>query len=284
MARLEGILRRRSRPRSASTVSAACIAAALAAPLAACNQHAAQAHGDQVVVRVNDHEITRGELKVAADMVGTDTNTLVESLIDEELFVQQALASNLDRDPTIVQQIEHARRQILARAYAGRSVLPHGEISADAIREYYRSNPALFAQRRIYRTWTFSIARTQLTQALRNALDHAHSASEVRQLLERRRIAFEAVETTRPAEEIPIDILAQFAQATVADVLIAAPPQETHALLICIVDMKDSPLDFAHARPQITQRLTDIRNREAVARYLQHARSQARISYTGSRE
>jgi EpsD family peptidyl-prolyl cis-trans isomerase len=276
MARLEGILTRRRMPLLAQVSAAACIAALLTS----CNQHAGPEQSTQVVAKVNDNEITLGELQAAVDASGADTNTLVDSLIDEELLVQSALANHLDRDPTVAQQIERARRQILARAFEERSVLPHTEISADAYREYYRTNPALFAHRQIYRTLTFSIARTELTDALRNALDHARSAIDVRQLLDRHRVAFEAVETTRPAEDIPIDILAQLAQAAIGDVLIAAPAREPHALLICVVDMQDSPIDLEQARPQITQHMTDARNREIVARYMQRARSQARISYT----
>jgi len=259
-------------------VSVACIAALLGA----CNQHAEAEHRAQVVATVNDSEITLGELKAAIDALGTDTDTLVESLIDEELLVQKALVNHLDRDPAVVQAIEHARRQVLARAYEERSVLPHTGISADSSREYYRDNPALFAHRRIYRTLTFSIARGELTGTLRNALDRARSAIQVRELLDRQHVAFEAVETTRPAEEIPTDLLAQLAQAAKGDVLIAAPPQQARALLICVVGIRESPIDFEHARPQISQHLTDLRNRAIVAQYLQRARAQARISYASS--
>jgi peptidyl-prolyl cis-trans isomerase C len=260
-------------------VSVACIAA-LAGPLAGCNQHEEPEHSAQVVAKVNDSEITLGQLKAAVDALGTDTNTLVESLVDEELLVQKAVANHLDRDPAVAQQIERARRQILARAYEERSVLPHTELGASTNREYYRSNPALFAQRRIYRTLTFSIPRTELTHSLRKALDQAHTAIQVRQLLDRQHVVFEAVETTRPAEEIPMDILTQLARAAVGDVLIAAPAQQSRALLICVVDMRDSPLDYQHARPKIEQHLTDARNQAVIAGYLQRARSQAKISYT----
>jgi hypothetical protein len=117
-------------------------------------------------------------------------------------------------------------------------------VNASSNQAPYRANPALFARRRIYRTLTFSIAQPELTHTLRNALDQTHSAIQVRQLLDRQHVNFEAVETTRPAEEIPIDILPQLAQASIGDVLIAAPSQQARALLICVVDVRDSALDF----------------------------------------
>jgi hypothetical protein len=104
----------------------------------------------------------------------------------------------------------------------------------------------------------------------------------VRQLLDRRSIAFEAVETTRAAEEIPVNLLPQFAQAARGDVLIAAPSRGTRALLICVVDVKDSPVDFKHVNQQIRQYLTDTRNDELLTQFLHRARSAGNVSYAGS--
>jgi EpsD family peptidyl-prolyl cis-trans isomerase len=264
-----------------TAVHAACVAA-LAALLCGCNRNSTAKQDVEVVANVNGDEITRGDLDAAVQAIGGDTATVVESLINEELLVQNALASHLDRDPMVVQEIERARRQILAHTYEERSILPHSEISAAAKREYYRSNPALFARRRIYRTLTFSIARPELTPTLRNALDHARSAIHVRELLDRRHIPFEAVEITRPAQEIPMDILPQLAQAGIGDVLIAPAPQQAQTLLICVVDVQDSPVDFEHASASISQYLGDVRKHEAVAQYLRRARSLASISYHGS--
>lgn len=264
-----------------ASIKAAC-AAAVALLLYGCNQNAAAKPDGDVVAKVNGGEITRGDLEFAAQAVGTDKATLVESLIDEELLVQNALAGHLDRDPLVIQETERARRQILAHTYEERSVLPHAEITTAAKRDYYRSNPALFAQRRIYRTLTFSIARAEMTPALRDALDHVRSAIHVRELLDRHHIPFEAVEITRPAEEIPLDILPQLAQAGIGDVLIATAPQQEHTLLICVVSVRSSPIDFEHASATIRQYLMDVRKREAVAQYLRHARSLASISYGGA--
>jgi len=271
MARLERIL-----TRGVLTVPHAACVVALATLLNACD-HISTAKQDRVV-SVNGEEITRGDLQVAAEALGADSTTVVESLIDEKLLAQQAISVHLDRDATVLLQIEHARRQILARAYEERTVLPRLEIGMAAKHEYYANNPALFAQRRIYRTLTFSIPPVLLTQTLRNELDRVRSALHVRELLNRRQIPFEAVEVTRPAEEIPAEVLPKLAQATAGDVLIASPPQ-AHVLLICVVSAHDSPVDFEHAHASIRQHLADARNREAVVQYLRQARSAAKISY-----
>jgi peptidyl-prolyl cis-trans isomerase C len=254
---------------------------ALLVLLAACSRHSDARDGTDVIAKVNGHEITAGQIEAAANEIGTDSTTLLESLIDQELLMQNALNNHLDRDPRVVDEMEHARREILARAYE-RSVLPQTEVGDSATLAYFQSHPALFEHRRIYRTLTFNIAKEDLTQTLRKALDHTVSAMSVRQLLDRRSIPFEAVETTRAAEEIPVNLLPQLAQAARGDVLIAAPPQGPRALLICVVEVKDSPVDFNHAQPRIRQYLTDARNHEILAQTLHRARSVGNVSYAGS--
>ena len=249
--------------------------------LTSCSRQSAPAQNDEVVAKVNGREITAGQLAATANPIGTDATAHLETLIDQELLMQSALSNHLDRDPAVMEEIESARRQILARAYE-RSVLPRTEVSESAIQAYYHSHPALFAHRRIYRTLTFNIAKKDLTRALHDTLDHTASAMSVRHLLDSRSIAFEAVETTRSAEEIPGSLLPQFAQAARGDVLIAAPPEGPRALLICVVDVKDSPVDLKQADQQIRQYLTDTRNHEILAQTLHRARSVGNVSYAGS--
>jgi len=248
--------------------------------LTACGSHPMTRRSEEVVAKVNGREITVGQLSAAANEVGTDSTTLLESLIDQELLMQSALSTHLDRDPVVVEEIEHARRQILARAYE-RSVLPQTEISESATLAYYQAHRGLFAHRRVYRTMTFNIAKEDLTRTLRDALDHTSSAMSVRRLLDDRSVMFDAIETTRAAEEIPVNLLPQLAEAARGDVLIASPAEGMRALLICVVDVKDSPIDFKQADQQIRRYLTDARNHEILAQYLHRARSVGNVSYAG---
>jgi EpsD family peptidyl-prolyl cis-trans isomerase len=271
-----------ARPERILKAKAACGAwlGALVVLLTGCSRHSAASHTNDVIAVVNGREITVGQVEAAANEMGTNSRTLLESLIDQELLMQSALSKHLDQDPTVMEEMEHARREILARAYE-RSVLPQTEVSEPQTQAYYRSHPALFAHRRVYRTLTFNIAKEDLTQTLRGALDQTASAMSVRQLLDRRSISFEAVEMTRAAEEIPANLLPQLTQAARGDVLVAAPPQGARALLICVVGVKVSPIDFNHAQQQIRQYLADARNHEILAQYLHRARSVGNVSYAG---
>ncbi len=131
-----------ARPERILKAKAACCASlgALVVLLTGCSRHAAASHTNDVIAVVNGREITVGQVEAAANEMGTDSRTLLESLIDQELLMQSALSKHLDQDPTVMDEMEHARREILARAYE-RSVLPQTEVSEPATQAYYRLPP-----------------------------------------------------------------------------------------------------------------------------------------------
>ncbi|MFX9077455.1 hypothetical protein ABTN32_20565, partial [Acinetobacter baumannii] len=56
---------------------------------------------------------------------------ILQSLIDQELLIQQAQEQKLDRDANVMQAIESAKREILARAYVERLGTSASKPSAD---------------------------------------------------------------------------------------------------------------------------------------------------------
>ncbi|WP_204265221.1 hypothetical protein, partial [Klebsiella pneumoniae] len=64
--------------------------------------------------------------------------------------MQKAQELKLDRDPRVVQQVEAAKREIIARAYAERIGESVAKPANDEIAKYYAEKPALFKERRIY--------------------------------------------------------------------------------------------------------------------------------------
>ena len=115
----------------------------LAATLSGCGEPRAERAGARLAARVNGAEIS---LRAGAASAGQ----ALEKIIDRELMVQQAIQAGLERDPAVREAIDASRRQVLAQAWldkvaAGRSV------SRDEIHAFYTDNPALFAERRVYR-------------------------------------------------------------------------------------------------------------------------------------
>lgn len=254
--------------------------------LAACGGDRAETT-TQVVARVNDTEITVSQLRAALFAKGVTeptpetTRQALEGLVNEQLIVNAALQAQLDRDPAVVQTIENARRQILARAYLDRVVFPKQVITATEQTAYFKSNPALFAQRRVYQLTAFTCPSGALTSASLEAIGAAGSAEAVAAALTAQHLTCEAQTLTRAAEQLPLEQLPQFSSADVGDVIVQ-PAQNEQTVLMLITGVQNSPLGFESAQPIIQQYLANLRNAAALDAHLKEARAAAAISHTDS--
>src|SRR5204862_1989625 len=102
----------------------------------------------QLVARVNGVEISARQVNTAA---APSVAQAVERIIDREVLAQKAIEAGLERDPLVKDSIDNARRQVLAQAYLDRAAGSAGKPSKDEVRAFYEENPALFAERRVYR-------------------------------------------------------------------------------------------------------------------------------------
>lgn len=251
----------------------------LAAMLCACSGPTADK--SQVVARVNESEITASQLRTALLAKGDTAPTpelvqqALDGLVNEQLLVDAALANDLDRDPTVVQAIEAAKRQLLARAYLERTVFPKQEISTVEQTAYYKTNPALFAQRRVYQLTTFTTP-VVLPSDVVAALGGASTPDSIAAVLAKHEIPFESQNTTRAAEQLPLDQLPQFAAANVGDVVIP-PAREGRTSFMLVTGVQEAPLVFDSAQPIIQQYLANVRNAEALDAHLKLVRAAANI-------
>jgi peptidyl-prolyl cis-trans isomerase C len=236
-----------------------------------------------IVARVNDAEITASQLRTALAAKGEVAPTAeaaqqaLDGLVNEQLLVDAALASSLDRDPAVVQALEAARRQVLARAFLDRAVFTKEEISAADQTAYFKRNPALFAQRRLYQIAAFTVATEQLTDSVVRKLEPARSPDGVALVLTGQRIAFAMQNLTRAAEQLPLEQLPQFAAANIGDVVIEHSENQRSTLML-ITGTQNAPLGFDSAQPIIEQYLANVRNAEALDAHLKTARAAARIT------
>ena len=264
-------------------LSACAAIAIVAAPLASCTSGNG-GEKTQVVARVNDSEITVSQLSAAllakgeAQPTARAAQQALEGLVNEQLLVDAALRSKLDRDPAVVQAIEGARRQLLARAYLERTVFPKQEISAADQAAYYKSHPALFAQRRVYQVTAYTCPSTQLQEDIVVELDGASSADGVAAVLAAHHIDCETQTLTRAAEQLPLEQLPQFSSAESGDVIIQ-PSQDERTTLMSITGIQSSPIGFESAQPIIQQYLVNVRKAEALDTHLKEARAAASITH-----
>ena len=141
----------------------------------------------QTAAKVNKEEITVHQINfllqqqrgIKTEQVDAVSKQMLEFLIDQELAVQKASEKKLDRDPRVVQQIEAARREIIARSYVEQIGSGAPKPTPEEIKAYHEENPALFKERRVYSLQEIAIeASPEQVDALRVKLAAAKDINE----------------------------------------------------------------------------------------------------------
>lgn len=242
----------------------------------------------QTAAKVNKEELTvhqinavlaqqRGLRPDQADAAGRQ---VLERLIDQELAIQKAAELRLDRDPRVVQAVEAARREIVARAYADKIGEGVAKPSAAEVRKYYDENPALFRERRVYQLTEFAVqVAPQQAADLRERLKAARSVADVATLLKAADLKFSSALAVRAAEQLPFDKLAVLASMSEGQLMVS--PLLEGAQVVFLMAARSQPIDEARAGPAIEQFLLNDRRRKLLAQDLKSLREAAKIEYVG---
>jgi EpsD family peptidyl-prolyl cis-trans isomerase len=264
---------------------------ALVVALSSCGKADVKKTSGQIVAKVNGGEISVHQINSAIarssdippDEVKQASAQTLERIIDQELLVQKALKDKLDRDPQVMQSIEDAKRQILARAYIERAAAASSTESREEIRRFYQENPALFERRRIYRVHELVVvAPREKLDALKAATAAAKSLQDVTAWLKSQKLAFQVAVSNRPAEQIPLNILPQVFEMREGQ--IAVIPTSRGASVVQLLQAQEASLSEQQATP-IIERYLHSRKQLAVAQAeVRKLREQARIEYVGEFE
>ena len=241
-----------------------------AAALPACQRAGADAPGEQVLVRVNGAVISAQQ---------APTRHALETVIDRELLVQRALEAGLDREPAVRQSVETARRQLLAQAWLERGAAALRS-TPEEIRAFYAENPALFAERRVYRLRELTVSGPSgLTDVLRAQAAEAKDLDEIAAWLRLRDAKFSAAVLTQPAEQLPLSYLPQLARMKEGEIAVFATP--SGAAVMQLVHAQEAPLAETQAAPLIEQFLGGRKRLEHAAAEVKRLREVAKIEYLG---
>ena len=235
------------------------------------------------LVKVNDADVTASQLNYLIRNSGDSRQSpemihnALETLVDQELVVQEAIKDKLDADPDVVQMLSASRRQILADVYAQRQIYSKTPIPETEQKAYYHQHPELFEKRRWYGLQVFTIPRSDLDPTLLQALDTIKSVEGMRIVLRARNIEFSERPVERAAEQLPFSFVQQFAAASPGDIFVF--PDRKLAQLMQIIEVDERPVSFDDAQAVIENYLVSARNREAMQSHIKLLRSFAQITY-----
>ena len=281
-----GVVALRRRGASGRLATLALVSAALV--LAGCGNRNANKAAAQTAVKVNKQEITVHQINfvlsqqrpAAPEQAASASKQVLERLIDQELALQNAEEQKLDREPRILQQIEAARRDIIARAYFEKIALGVPKPTPAEITAYYQAHPALFKERKLYSLQELAIeARPEQLAALRDKVTSSKDIPELMAFLKASDFKFDGNQTVRAAEQLPLRNLERF--AAMKDGERVFNPTAQGAQVIVLAGTRSQPVDEQRATPAIEQFLLNERKRKMVEDDLKALRTASKIEYVG---
>jgi EpsD family peptidyl-prolyl cis-trans isomerase len=272
------------RRRGPPLVLALVVAAAL---LAACGEKQDTA-ATQTAAKVNKDEITVHQINfvlqqqrnLRPEQAEAASKQVLERLIDQQLALQKAEEAKVDRDPRVLQQLEAARREVIARAYLEKIGEAAPKPSPEEIKKYYDEKPALFSQRRVYQIQEIGIEASQdKVPEIREKLAAAKSINEFVEYLKTTGLRFSGNQAVRAAEQLPLNSLDALSKMKDGQAIVVPTP--TGMQVVVLAGSRMQPVSEEQARPAIEQFLVNERRRKLVEDDVKAMRTAAKIEYMG---
>ena len=260
---------------------------ATAALLAGCGEKKEKA-ATQTAAKVNKDEITVHQINfvlqqqrnLRPEQADAASRQILERLVDQQLALQKVEDLKIDRDPRVVQQLEAARREILARAYLEKVGEAALKPTPEEIKQYYDEKPALFRERRVYSIQEISIeAKPEQVNELRDQLSGAKNINDFIEYLKAKEFRFTGNQAVRAAEQLPLNSLDAFARMKDGQAMLVPTPNGVQVVLVA--GSRSQPVSEEQARPAIEQYLLNDRKRKLVEDDMKAMRAAAKVEYLG---
>jgi EpsD family peptidyl-prolyl cis-trans isomerase len=264
------------------------VVVALAIVVGGCGRDAPKKAATQVAAKVNGDEITVHEVNAVLskapnlppEAAPTAKREVLTRLVDQQLAVEQAIAKKLDRSPQVLQAVELARSEILARAYTDSLVRALPKPSEEEVKKYYNEHPALFAKRRIYSLEEVAIvSNDDLSAELDEQIAKGRTMGDLVKWLQSKGARLAPNHGTRPAEQLPMSMLPVLESLKDGQIRLFKMP--TGLTLVRLIASRTAPVDEATAAPRISQFLFNRAATEALAADRKALKAAAKIEYLG---
>ncbi|MBN9204118.1 EpsD family peptidyl-prolyl cis-trans isomerase [Methylibium petroleiphilum] len=262
--------------------------ACCALALAACGERRTDTSTSQVAAQVGQGEVSIHQVNLVLqrqpdlrpEQVESASRTALERLVQLELAVQKANEAKIDRDPQVVQALDFARREVLARAYIDRLAETAGKPSAQDIDRFYDERPALFKTRRIYSVQEIGIvASTDRLSALQTRLTAARTVPAMLAELNAGGLNYTLASATKPAEDWALPVLDKLASMSEGQVEFL--PQPPGLRVLVLTGSTPAPRKLEEARQPIEQFLLNERKQQKVDAELKAMRGTTPVKYLG---
>lgn len=242
----------------------------------------------QVAAKVNGGEVSVHQINfvlqrmpnIPQAQIEAAKHQVLENLVDQELAVQQALEAKLERTPEVMQALETARREVLARAYLEQAANAKAKPGTEDIKRYYAEHPELFANRKIYRLEEVIFASTPENLAsVKDQLAKGRTTAEIVTSLKAAGVELGGGVSVKSAEQLSLDLVPKLAAAKEgqSQVIENGP----RAAIVTVLGAKSEPIDEAKATPVIESFLNNKQKAELAREAIKQLREKGKIEYVG---
>ena len=243
-------------------------------------QIAAKVNQDEISVHQVQYALQR-QPRLAAAQPETAARRVLDSLIDQQLAAQGARSEGMETEPAVVQAVEAAKREVLARAYQDRLASKASSASADEVDRYYDSRPALFSERRLYTLQEFALEASEEDQVrIRVALKGVTNVEGIGEALRKAGMRYRTRQLAHAAEDLPMGVLESVAKLSEGQSVLMQ--QAGSARIFMLLHAQAAPVDRNLAKAAIEAYLLGERKRELVAQGMKPLHERAQVEYQGS--
>jgi EpsD family peptidyl-prolyl cis-trans isomerase len=255
--------------------------------LAGClnDKKGAAADASQVAVTINGDEVSIHQVRALLTTQpglanrGADAGQVaLNILVDQELAAQAARKGGLDKRPEVIQLIELAKRDVLAKAYQESVQANLTQPDTETVDRYYDEHPELFGHRKRY-TLTETTLRGA-PEALKPVLDKVEQApttEAIKSLVSTLGLPVDSRNFTLWAEELPLSILPRLVY--LKDGQSVGVMQAQGLVIVTVQHAEERPMSRSLADGPIRAALLADARRKAMDEAMASLRQQAKMSY-----
>lgn len=205
---------------------------------------------------------------------------ILEGLVEQQLAINLATSTKLDRSPEVVSAIENAKREIIARAAMEHIRNAQPKPTDDEVKAYFTAHPELFSERRVFNLQEIAFDKASPKMAdIRSKVATAKTMEEMADWLTQQSIGYKPSAGARAAEQIPLEVLPKLHQFKDGQIGLIEGNEAT--FIIKVVASKSVPITEAQAEPRIKVFLANQRGAEAIKREKVAMKAKAKVEYLG---
>lgn len=250
--------------------------------LTACNssetktgQTLAKVDGEEITVLQLNEELKRADIPPGQQEAAR--KQLLETLIDRQVLIDEAVRNKMDRTPEVMQAIGRAKAQIIAQAYLHAMTARIDKPSQAEIDDYFQKHPEFFTNRKQFDMTEVLISTRDFNEEVKSAIGPAKSLDEVVAWLDSHNVQYRRGHLSRTTADLPQEISARL-QDLPKDHLFLVN-EEGNTMFVSLVAVNDSPVTAKDAAPLIEQYLIKNKAKEMADTEIAHLRSLAKIEY-----